>query len=181
MKNVSVIVGVTGSIACYKVCDVIRQLQKRKLCVDVVMTKEAGEFVRPLTFQALACGRVYSDMFALPPDYDVEHVALAKKAKLIVIAPATANVIAKIAHGICDDLLTCIVAASACPLIIAPAMNDGMYRNAIVQENIRKLKRLGVQFVGPRRGTLACGDTGIGCLEETDTIVRFVEKSLRAL
>lgn len=179
MKHKQVIVGIAGSIAAYKACDVIRQLQKARIGVDVVMTKEAAEFITPLTLQALTDGKVYYDIFRAPLDYDAEHIALAKKAEAIVIAPATANIIGKIANGIYDDLLTCVVAASKAPVIIAPAMNTGMYENAVVQNNIRTLKRLGMRFVGPRQGKLACGDNGIGCLEEIDTIVRCVRQALR--
>ncbi len=181
MKSRHCIVGVTGSIAAYKACDLIRRLQKLHISVDVVMSKEAGEFITPLTLQTLTEGKVYYDMFKAPVDYDTEHVALAKKAGAVVIAPATANIIGKIAHGIYDDFLTCVVAASKAPIIVAPAMNVGMYKNVVVQDNIRKLKRLGVRFVGPRRGQLACGDVGMGCLEEIETIVRSVQTVLRVL
>ena len=181
MKSKHSIVGVTGSIAAYKACDLVRRLQKNHFSVDVVMTKEAVEFITPLTLQALTNGKVYYDMFKAPIDYGTEHIALAKRAEVIVIAPATANIIGKIANGIYDDLLTCVVAASKAPVIIAPAMNTGMYENAAVQDNIRKLKRLGMRFVGPRRGQLACGDSGMGCLEEIDTIVRCVQQALRVL
>ena len=117
-------------------------------------------------------------MFDLDIDFDVEHIELSKKAGVVLIAPATANIIGKLANGIYDDLLTCIVAATKAKVIIAPAMNENMYTNSIVQENIRKLKKTGVKFVGPRTGKLACGDVGIGCLEDVDKIVRFVKQTL---
>jgi len=181
MKQVNIVVGVTGSIAVYKACDLVRQLQKQGMNVDVVMTKEAQAFITPLTFQSLANGSVYTDMFATPDRHDIEHIALAKKAQVIVVAPATANCIGKIANGIYDDLLTCVIAASRAAVIFAPAMNTGMYSNRVVQDNIKKLKSLGVRFVGPRTGELACAEKGQGCLEEIEEIVRSVQAAVRSL
>ena len=118
-------------------------------------------------------------MFDVDVDFDVEHIELAKKAVIVLIAPATANIIGKLANGIYDDLLTCVVAATKAKIIIAPAMNENMYKNSVVQENIKKLKKLGVEFVGPKMGKLACGDFGLGCLEDIDIIVKVVNKYLK--
>ena len=179
MNNKNILLGVTGSVAAYKSCDLIRNLQIVGFCVEVIMTKEAREFIGPLTFQALSQRRVHSEMFDVDIDFNVEHIELAKWARVILIAPATANIIGKLANGIYDDLLTCVVAATKAKVVIAPAMNKDMYANAVVQGNIRKLKNLGVKFIGPRAGKLVCGDTGMGCLEEIDKIVRFVKKLLK--
>jgi len=178
MKSKNIVLGVTGSIAAYKSCDLIRGLQTAGFVVDVIMTKEAKEFISPLTLQTISQRKVYLKMFDLDIDFDVEHIELAKRAKIILIAPATANIIGKIASGIYDDLLTCVVAATKAKVVIAPAMNENMYINPVVQENIRKLTKLGMKFIGPRVGKLVCGDVGTGCLEDTDKIVRFVKKLL---
>lgn len=179
MKQKNILLGVTGSIAAYKSCDLIRALQKFGFVIDVVMTKEAKEFIGPLTLQALSQRKVYAEMFDLEIDFDVEHIELAERSSVIVIAPATANIIGKLASGIYDDLLTCVVAATKAQVVIAPAMNQNMYQNPVVQDNIRKLKKLGIKFIGPRVGRLACGDTGIGCLEDIDKIAVFVKRLSR--
>lgn len=176
MKQKVVLLGVTGSIAAYKSCDLIRALQDLGFVVDVVMTKEAKEFISPLTLQTLAGRKVYSEMFDVDVDFDVEHIELAKRPSVVVIAPATANVIGKLASGIYDDLLTCVLAATKAKVVIAPAMNQGMYNNPVVQDNIRKLKKLGMEFIGPRTGKLACGDIGTGCLEDVDKIAALVKR-----
>jgi phosphopantothenoylcysteine decarboxylase/phosphopantothenate--cysteine ligase len=179
MKKKNILLGVTGSIAAYKSCDLIRTLQESGFVIDVIMTKEAKEFISPLTLQALAGRKVYSEMFDVDVDFDVEHIELAKRPSVVVIAPATANVIGKLASGIYDDLLTCVVAATKAKVLIAPAMNDNMYKNPIVQDNIRKLKSKGIKFIGPRIGKLACGDVGTGCLEDIEKIVKFVKQLLK--
>jgi phosphopantothenoylcysteine decarboxylase/phosphopantothenate--cysteine ligase len=176
MPKKTIVLGVTGSIASYKAAELVSGLVKKGYDVSVVMTEEAGRFIAPLTFQALSGNRVYAGMFDVPEEWDAKHVSLAKKAAAIVIAPATANIIGKLASGICDDLLTCAVTASKAPVLIAPAMNDAMYNNRIVQENIAKLKRNGYKFVGPKEGRLACGDVAIGCLADIEDIIRQVEK-----
>jgi len=162
LNNKTIIIGITGGIAAYKACDVVSKLRKLGASVHVIMTKAACKFVAPLTFQTLSNHFVISDMFAEPKTWEIEHISLAKKADLMVIVPATANVIGKIASGIADDMLTTTVMASRSPVMIAPAMNTGMYRNPIVQENIRKLKALGYPFIEPVCGMLACGDEGEG-------------------
>ncbi|MCX5716462.1 MAG: hypothetical protein NTV07_06415 [Candidatus Omnitrophica bacterium] len=172
----TIILGVTGSVASYKAADIISGLKKKNREVFVIMTAEANKFITPLTLQTLSGNRVYSDMFEIPEEWDAKHISLAKKADIIVIAPATANVIGKLAAGICDDLLTCVAVASKAKVLIAPAMNDGMYNNVIVQENITKLKKLGYKFVGPKTGRLACGDVAIGCLADVGDILKEIDK-----
>ena len=170
-----IILGVTGSIAAYKACDIIRSLQKKGVVVTPVMTKEAHEFITPLTLASLANRRVYSDLFDKDfSEWDMEHVSLAKQADLLVIAPATANIIGKIASGIADDLLTCIAMTTKAKIVMAPAMNTAMYKNVFVQKNITALKKSGVVFVDPIKGLLACGDAGEGHLAEVSTIAKKV-------
>jgi len=173
----NIILGITASIAIYKACGLIRRLREYGWAVHVVMTKEAQELIRPIVFQSLSANRVYSGkVFDEPGDWEIEHVALATKADLILIAPATANIIAKLAAGICDDLLTCTVCASKAKVLIAPAMNENMYTHKITQSNIIKLKSYGYKFILPHKGLLACGAVGEGCLAETDQILKEVKK-----
>lgn len=175
----NIILGVTASIAIYKSCELIRQLRECGFTVTVVLTREAEELIKPIIFQSLSGNRVYrGGIFDEQDTWEVEHISLGEKADLILIAPATANIIAKIANGICDDLLTCTVCASKAKVLIAPAMNENMYNNKITQENIAKLKKLGYIFVGPKVGKLVCGDVGIGCLAEVETIIKEVKKNL---
>lgn len=170
-----ILLGVTGSIAAYKACEIVRGLQRQNTNVTVVMTKEAKEFVTPLTFASLSQNRVYDDMFLKDTiDWDIEHVSLAEKADVLLIAPATANIIGKLACGIADDLLSCVAMATKAPIVIAPAMNDGMYTNKIVQENIKKLESHGIYFVSPVKGRLACGSVGQGHLADVEAIVKKV-------
>ncbi|TBR16605.1 hypothetical protein EPO66_04440 [bacterium] len=175
-KSKNIILGVTASIAVYKACDIIRKLKKEGFSVTVVATPETEEFVRPLLWQSLSGNKAYSGLFSDPESWDVEHISLADKADLVLIAPATANIIGKIASGICDDLLSCVVCATKAKVLICPAMNENMYENKIVEGNIAKLKGLGYKFVEPRKGSLACGKIGVGCLAEVDTIVKEVKK-----
>ena len=177
-KNKNIILGVTASIAIYKACEIIRRLKEGGYIVTVVMTQEAEELIRPIVFQALCGNKVYRGLFEEPQAWEIEHVSLADKAGLVLIAPATANIIGKIASGICDDLLTCIICATKAPVLICPAMNENMYKNKIIQENIKKLKALGYKFVEPIKGRLACGKIGIGCLAEVETIIKEVKKIL---
>lgn len=163
---------VTGSIAAYQSCPIINSLKKRGIKVTVIMTKEALEFITPLTLQTLSNNKVYTDMFELPVEHNPVHTSLADDADLILIAPATANVISKLATGICDDLLTCVVYATSSPVLIAPAMNDKMYKHKVIQENISKLKAIGYKFIGPIEGELACGYKAIGHLADVDDIVK---------
>ena len=175
----NIILGVTASIAIYKSCGLIRALRECGLAVHVVMTKEAQELIKPIVFQSLSGNRVYSGgIFDALDTWDITHVSLAAKADLILIAPATANIIAKLAAGICDDLLSCTVCASKAKVLIAPAMNENMYNHKITQSNIAKLKSCGYKFILPHKGLLACGAVGVGCLAETDQIVKEVKKLL---
>jgi len=174
----SIILGVTASIAIYKACEILRRLQDQSFSVSVVMTEEAKELIRPVVFQSLSGNRVYGSLFGDLDVWEVEHVSLAERCDLILVAPATANIIGKIANGICDNLLTCLLCATRKPVVICPAMNELMFRNRIVQENIRKLKSHGYKFVEPIRGRLACGKVGIGCLAEVETIVKEVKRIL---
>jgi phosphopantothenoylcysteine decarboxylase / phosphopantothenate---cysteine ligase len=171
-KSKEIVLGVTGSVAIYKACELVRRLKERSFNVTVVMTREAVQFIRPVLFQSLSGNKVYTDMFEEPAGWDIEHISLAEKAGAVVVAPATANIIGKVASGICDDLLTCVICATKAPVLICPAMNENMYRNRIVTANCRKLQSLGYTFVEPRKGQLACGKIGIGCLAEVDIIVR---------
>ena len=174
----NIVLGVTAGIAIYKSCELIRRLREQGFCVTVVMTEAAGELIRPIVFGALSANKVYRDLFEDPKEWEIGHVSLAEAADLLLIAPATANIIGKIANGISDDLLTCVVCATKAPVLICPAMNENMYRNKITQENIRKLKTLGYRFVEPAKGRLACGKVGLGCLAEVETIVKAAKKCL---
>ncbi|MFH1996400.1 MAG: flavoprotein [Candidatus Omnitrophota bacterium] len=175
----AILVGLTGSIACYKTCDIIRLLRKKGYSVTPVMTKEANAFITPLTLQTVSANKVFSDMFAGANEWDPCHIALAQRADLVLIAPATANIIGKLAHGICDDLLTCVTVSTKAPVLVAPAMNGNMYKNPIVQDNIARLKRAGFRFVGPAKGDLACGTADIGRLAEPEKIVAEAMKALK--
>lgn len=178
LKDKTVVIGVSGGIAVYKTLDVVSRLRKLGVNVNVIMTKSATEFVTPLSFQSLSQNYVVCDMFEDPKTWDVEHISLAKRADVFLIAPATANVIGKIANGIADDMLTTTVMATKAKVLIAPAMNTNMYENLILQRNINTLKELGYNFVEPESGRLACGDTGKGKLASPETIVDEVVKLL---
>lgn len=170
-----VVIGVTGGIAVYKALDVISALRKKDIEVHVIMTESASKFVNPLTFQSISQNMVVTDMFAEPKAWEIQHISLAQKADLMLIAPATANIIGKVANGIADDMLsTTIMAAAKAKVIFAPAMNTNMYQNRIVQGNIEKLKSYGYEFIEPASGRLACGDIGIGKLADVNTIVERV-------
>ena len=176
-KTKQVVLGVTGSIAAYKSGDIVRRLMERGCDVTVVMTKEAEEFITPLTLAALSGKQVYSRMFDTQTgDGAMPHIRLSQEAEVLLIAPATANVIAKLAHGLADDLLTCIALATKAAILIAPAMNTEMFENRIVQDNCKKLRSLGFKFIEPTSGKLACGTTGVGHLADVDDIVKAVEK-----
>lgn len=170
-----VVIGVTGGIAVYKALDIISALRKKDIEVHVIMTESATKFVNPLTFQSISQNMVVTDMFAEPKAWEIQHISLAQKADLMLIAPATANIIGKVANGISDDMLsTTIMAASKAKVIFAPAMNTQMYKNKIVQSNIEKLKNFGYDFIEPASGRLACGDVGVGKLADVNTIVERV-------
>ncbi len=166
-----IVLGVTGSIAAYKAADIASQLTRAGACVNVIMTDEAEEFISPITFRSLTGNPVVTGVFDRESEYSIEHVSLAQSADIVVIAPATANTIAKLAVGIADDMLTCTVLATQVPVVLAPAMNTGMYENSITQENITKLKSRGFVIVGPGSGWLACGLTGTGRMSDPEEII----------
>lgn len=170
----NIVLGVTGGIAVYKAVDLVSRLKKLNAHVNVVMTEHAKSFVTPLTFQSMSQNYVVHDMFEEPKTWDVEHIALAKKADLFVVAPATANVIGKVASGIADDFLTTTLMATPATVVFAPAMNTNMYANPITQRNINTLKALGYEFIAPGEGRLACGDIGAGKMAEPQEIVDYI-------
>jgi len=173
------LLGVTGGIACYKAVELVRLLVKEGFVVQVIMTRGAMEFVTPLTFQTLSGMPVATETFNLTQESEIGHINLADSADLFVIAPATANVIGKIAAGIADDLLTTVLMATKAPVLIAPAMNIHMYENPILQENVRKLRRLGYHFIEPAEGYLACGYEGKGRLPEPEKILEEIRRLLK--
>lgn len=173
-----VVLGVTGGIAVYKALDVISALRKKDVDVRVIMTKSATEFVTPLTFQSMSQNIVTTDMFAEPKAWEIQHISLAKRADVFLVAPATANIIGKVANGIADDMLSTTIMATRAKVVFAPAMNTNMYTNPIVQENIAKLKKLGYEFIEPASGRLACGDEGKGKLAPASDIVEKVLSEL---
>lgn len=177
LKGKTIILGVTGGIAVYKAADLVSKLKKQDANVEVIMTKAATEFVNPLTFQTMSNNPVHTSMFNKIDKFDVEHISLAKKADMIIVAPATANTIGKIANGLADNLLTTVIMASHAKIVFAPAMNTEMYNNTIHQENMDKLKRLGYEFLQPGVGLLACGDFGAGKMAEPADIVKYVINS----
>ena len=174
----TVVLGVTGGIAAYKMPNVARMLKKMHCNVHVIMTQNATNFITATTFETLTGNKCLIDTFDRNFEFSVEHVAIAKQADLVLIAPATANVIGKIAGGIADDMLTTTVMACTCKILIAPAMNHNMYHNSIVQENIEKLKRHGYEIIDPVCGMLANGDTGDGKLPSEETLVSYVVREL---
>lgn len=169
--NKTVVIGVSGGIAVYKVLDIISALRKKNIDVRVIMTESASKFVNPLTFQSLSQNMVVTDMFSEPKAFEIQHISLAQKADLMLVAPATANIIGKVANGIADDMLSTTIMATKAKVIFAPAMNTNMYENKIVQDNIEKLKSYGYHFIEPESGRLACGDVGKGKLANVDDIV----------
>jgi phosphopantothenoylcysteine decarboxylase/phosphopantothenate--cysteine ligase len=178
LSNKNIVLGVCGGIAAYKACELTSRLKKQNANVDVIMTKSAAEFVTPLTFQSLSLNQVVTDMFEKPKYWEIEHISLAKKADIIVVAPATANVIGKLANGLADDMLTTTVMASKAIKLIAPAMNTNMYENELVQKNIETLKQLGYHFIEPGEGRLACGDIGKGKMAEPELIEEKIKELL---
>ena len=178
LKGKEIVVGVTGSIAAYKAAEVVSQLVQRDAGVTVVMTRSATQFVGPLTFQTLTRRRVMIDQFDLESVVDPTHISLTDEADLVVLAPATANVVGKAAHGIADDMLTSLLLAVTCPVLVAPAMNDRMWNHPAVQENIAILKKRGYKFIDPDSGFLACGTYAKGRLANPAQIVEEVVRCL---
>jgi len=174
-----IVVGVTGGIAAYKVAAMVSTLRQRGAAVTVVMTANAAKFVQPLTFAVLSGRPVVTDLFERPESHEAEHVALAQKAQLAIVAPATANLLAKLAHGMADDALTTILISLGCPVAIAPAMNHRMWANPIVQANVGRLRECGYRVVEPDEGWLACGEKGAGRLASIEAILEAGEELLR--
>ena len=179
-KESNIILGVTGSIAAYRSADLTRGLIEKGLKVSVVMTKSAERFITPLTLSALSGQRVYRSLWDSQNDVSkMDHIELANQADVLLIAPATADIIGRIAAGFADDLLTCVAMGTQAPILIAPAMNTNMYQNPIVQQNIKKLQDIGIKFVTPVEGKLACGVTGDGHIADEQTIIEAVMQELQ--
>ncbi len=178
LKGKCVVLGVTGSIAAYKIASLASALVKLHAEVHVIMTKNATNFINPITFETLTSHKCLVDTFDRNFEYSVEHVSLAKKADIFMVAPASANVIGKIAHGIADDMLTTTIMAAKCKKIISPAMNTNMYENPIVQDNLRRLEKYGYEVISPASGYLACGDTGAGKMPEPETLLKYILRDL---
>ena len=175
-----IVIGITGSIACYRTCDLVSTLRKEPgINLHVVMTKEATHFVSPLTFQTLSGNRVYSDVFEAPEEWDLLHTSISARADLVLVCPATLNLIGKLANGICDDLLMCVLFATQAPTLLVPAMNKAMYEHPVTQGNMARLKKIGYDFVGPIRGELACRQVGMGHIAEQDQILAAVRRHLK--
>lgn len=178
MNKKCVVLGVTGGIASYKALDIVSKLKKLNYDVNVIMTKSALQFIHPLPFQSLSGNMVSKDMFEEPKAFEIQHISLAKKADMILVAPATANIIGKVANGIADDMLSTTIMAATCPVVFVPAMNTNMYKNPIVKNNIEKLKSFGYEFINPISGRLACGDVGEGKMADTEDIVEIADSML---
>lgn len=178
LEGKTVVLGVTGSIAAYKAVDIASQLSRAGVKVDVVMTEKATRFVSPLSFRAITGRTVTTDMFDASSELSVTHIALARAADVVAIAPATANVIAKLATGIADDVLCCTVLATNAPVVIAPAMDANMYENPVTQENVSRLKKRGFIFVGPKFGKLVSGEEGLGRFANTGEIIGVISQVL---
>ena len=178
LSGKNVVLGVTGSIAAYKIANLASALVKLHADVTVIMTKNATNFINPITFETLTGNKCLVDTFDRNFQYSVEHVSLAKKTDLFLVAPASANVIGKLAHGIADDMLTTTILACKCPKLVSPAMNTNMYENPIVQDNLKKLEHYGFEVIDPASGYLACGDTGAGKMPEPETLLSYILREL---
>lgn len=179
LRGKHIVLGVTGSIAAYKIASLASMLKKKKADVTVIMTRNATNFINPITFESLTGNKCLVDTFDRNFQYSVEHVALAKLADVVMVAPASANVLAKAAHGLADDMLTTTLLACECPKLFAPAMNTRMYRNPIVQDNIKTLQNYGMEVITPATGYLACGDTGEGKMPEPEFLLECIVKALQ--
>lgn len=178
LKGKNVVLGVSGSIAAYKIANLASMLVKQHCNVDVIMTKNATNFIHPTVFETLTGNKCIVETFDRNFDFKVEHVSLAKKADCVMIAPATANIIGKMANGIADDMLSTTFLACRCPVIVAPAMNTNMYLNRIVQDNIKKLSDYGVEVIKPDNGYLACGDTGVGKMPSEEVLFQYITRTI---
>ncbi len=178
-KYKNVVIGVTASIAAYKSCDIIRHLKKIGCDTKVIMSPDAGRFITPLTLQTISCNEVVTDMFRVGEKWDIYHTSLAEWADIILVAPATADMISKLACGLANCALSATILASKADVLIAPAMNENMYTHKAIQGNINKLKSFGYGFISPKRGYLACGYEGIGHIADTSDIIKTVKRMLR--
>ena len=178
LKGKTVVLGVTGSIAAYKIASLASMLVKKQVNVHVIMTQNATNFINPITFETLTGHKCLVDTFDRNFEFQVEHVSLAKQADVVMIAPASANVIGKLAHGIADDMLTTTLLACRCPKFLSPAMNTAMYENPMVQDNLKILKKYSYKVITPASGYLACGDTGSGKMPEPETLFQYIEREL---
>jgi len=179
LKEKYVLLGITGSIAAYKAAEIIRLLREREARVYPIMTEAATHFVHPITFQTLASRKVTVKLFE-ESDEKIRHISLAQLADVVLIAPASANIIGKLSHGIADDILTTTALATKAPILIAPAMNNAMYENPLLQENIKRLKAIGVSFIGPEKGKLASGEIGMGRMSAPSQIVEYLERIIQS-
>ena len=178
LKGKTVVLGVTGSIAAYKIANLASMLVKLHADVNVIMTRNATNFINPITFETLTGNKCLIDTFDRNFQFNVEHVALAKRADIFMVAPASANVIGKIAHGIADDMLTTTIMACKCPKLISPAMNTNMFENPILQDNLKILEKYGYELIQPASGYLACGDTGAGKMPEPETLLQYILRTI---
>ncbi|MBE5917703.1 MAG: bifunctional phosphopantothenoylcysteine decarboxylase/phosphopantothenate--cysteine ligase CoaBC [Pseudobutyrivibrio ruminis] len=178
LKGKCVVLGVTGSIAAYKIANLASSLVKLGADVNVIMTKNATNFINPITFETLTSNKCLVDTFDRNFQFNVEHVALAKRADIFMVAPASANVIGKMANGIADDMLTTTILAAKCKKLVSPAMNTNMFENPIVQDNLDRLRKYGFQIIEPANGYLACGDTGAGKMPEPDVLLQYILKEI---
>lgn len=178
LKDKTVLLGVTGSIAAYKIASLASMLIRQHADVHVIMTKNATNFINPITFETLTGNKCLTDTFDRNFEFQVEHVSLAKQADVFLVAPASANVIGKMAHGIADDMLTTTLLACRAPILVSPAMNTNMYENPVVQDNISTLQRYGMKVITPASGHLACGDTGAGKMPEPETLFSYIEAEI---
>ena len=176
LEGKTVLLGVTGSIAAYKIAYLASTLKKRRADVHVLMTKNATNFINPITFETLTGNKCLVDTFDRNFQFQVEHISIAKKADVVMIAPASANVIGKLAHGIADDMLTTTIMACKCKKFISPAMNTNMFENPVVQDNLKILEHYGYEVIAPASGYLACGDTGAGKMPEPETLLAYIER-----
>lgn len=178
LKGKTIVLGVTGSIAAYKLANLASALVKLHADVTVIMTQNATNFINPITFETLTGNKCLVDTFDRNFQYNVEHVSLAKKADIFLVAPASANVIGKMANGIADDMLTTTILACKCPKLVSPAMNTNMYENPIVQDNLKKLEHYGFEIIDPASGYLACGDTGAGKMPEPEVLLSYILRTI---
>lgn len=172
--NKTIILGIGGGIAAYKCCELVRLLVKEGIDVHCIITKAGQQFVTPLTIQTLSKNPVHTDMWNLIAEREIGHISLADRADLMLVAPATADILAKVACGICDELLTTVISATKAPVLFAPSMNVNMWENPITQDNVKKLKKYGYHFIDPEKGALACGCRGAGRLPEPQDIIKKI-------